>query len=429
MKRIFLSFLLALVCFAVSKAQLSLDTCQTLARANYPFIRQYGLVAKATDYNVANVKTAWWPQIVVSAQATLQSDAASFPDKMQSVYTQMGISIKGLHRDQYRMALDVNQQLYDGGAIKASRAQAEAAGKVAEEQVNVSLYDIRARVNDLYFGMLLIKEQLSQNMLLQNLLKDDLEKMHSCVRNGVAMQSDADVVEAQLLTTRQQQTELEAVFSAYRQMLSLFIGSDIAQSAVLEKPASLQLNSVEVTTRPELSLYNARLAQADARKAAVSASLKPRLSLFATGFYGYPGYNMFEDMQHPRMRLNGIVGARIQWNIGAFYTKKNDIGKIANEEKQIETERSTFLFNTRMQSTQQQSNAERMHRLMLEDNRIVSLRTSVRKASESKLTNGIIDTNRLLSDLTAEHRAKLDLAIHEIEWLQAQYQLKNTVEP
>jgi outer membrane protein TolC len=429
MKRVLLILILAPTVFGISRAQLTLDTCQALARENYPTIRQYGLVAKSTDYNVANVKTAWWPQLNLSAQATYQSEAAGFPEKMQSIYNQMGINLKGIHRDQYRVALDVNQMVYDGGATRANRAQAEAAGKVATEQVNVSLYDIRSRVNDLYFGILLIKEQLSQNLLLQNLLQDDLKKMQSCVRNGVAMQSDADVVEAQLLTTHQQQTELEAAGASYRDMLALFIGRAIAENTTFEKPNPLSLNSMEVSSRPELNLYNARIAQSEVRKAAINASLKPKFSLFATGFYGYPGYNMFEDMLHPRLRLNAIVGARIQWNMGAFYTKKNDLSKIDNEQRQIETERATFLFNTRMQSTQQQNNTDKLLRLKSEDDRIVALRTSVRKASESKLANGVIDTNRLLSDLTSEHRAKLDLVIHEVEWLQAQYQLKNTVEP
>jgi outer membrane protein TolC len=289
MKRVLLILILAPTVFGISRAQLTLDTCQALARENYPTIRQYGLVAKSTDYNVANVKTAWWPQLNLSAQATYQSEAAGFPEKMQSIYNQMGINLKGIHRDQYRVALDVNQMVYDGGATRANRAQAEAAGKVATEQVNVSLYDIRSRVNDLYFGILLIKEQLSQNLLLQNLLQDDLKKMQSCVRNGVAMQSDADVVEAQLLTTHQQQTELEAAGASYRDMLALFIGRAIAENTTFEKPNPLSLNSMEVSSRPELNLYNARIAQSEVRKAAINASLKPKFSLFATGFLWLSG--------------------------------------------------------------------------------------------------------------------------------------------
>ena len=158
----------------------------------------------------------------------------------------------------------------------------------------------------------------------------------------------------------------------------------------------------------------------------LDAALLPKLSLFAQGYYGYPGYNMFEDMVSRDWSLNGMIGARLAWNIGALYTRKNDKVKLQLQRDLTESNRDVFLFNNRLEQIRQNENIARCKRLMAEDDEIISLRTAVRRAAESRLSHGIIDVNDLLREINQENAAKVQQSMHEIELLRQIYDNKFT---
>ena len=175
-----------------------------------------------------------------------------------------------------------------------------------------------------------------------------------------------------------------------------------------------------------MQLFNAQLSLADAQEKALDAALKPRLGVFAQGYYGYPGYNMFEDMMSHKWSLNGMVGARLTWNIGALYTRKNDKAKIQMQRDITETNRETFIFNNNLEQIQQSEEIKRYRKLMEQDEEIITLRQSVRKAAESKLSHGIIDVNDLVREINQENAARLQLSMHETEMLKQIYDYKYT---
>ena len=191
------------------------------------------------------------------------------------------------------------------------------------------------------------------------------------------------------------------------------------------KPAVVDAGTTGI--RPELSLIDAQLSLADSQEKMLDAALRPRFSVFASGFYGYPGYNMFEDMMSRSWSLNGMIGARLTWNIGALYTRKNDKAKIQLQRDMAENSRDIFLFNNRLEQTQQHEEIDRYRKLMAGDEEIIALRSSVRKAAESKLAHGIIDVNDLVKEINSENAARVQLSVHEIEMLKEIYSLKYTV--
>ena len=207
-------------------------------------------------------------------------------------------------------------------------------------------------------------------------------------------------------------------------MLEIFIGNPI--DTALEKPEVDEPLSAE-NNRPELRLFDAHTAQLRARMCSIDAGVRPRLSLFAQGYYGYPGLNTFEDMMEHRWTLNGIVGVRLSWNIGNFYTRRNDKNRLAVAMNEVDNSRELFLFNNRLQSAEERSNIDRYRTIMKHDDDIIALRTSVRQSVESKLEHGIIDVNELLQEITRENTAKINRSTHEIELLKSIAELKNTL--
>ena len=401
----------------------TLEECQQAAERNYPLISQYGLIEKTTDLTVSNLSKGWLPQVTASAQATYQSDVVAWPDQMQTIYQQMGLDMKGLKKDQYKVGIDVQQMVFDGGAISSQRDIAREQGRVQEAQTEVTMYQVRRRVNEMYFGLLMLDEQIALNNNLQSLLAANEQKLSSMWKRGTASESDYQAVKAERLNVMQQATTLDAQRRAVMRMLSAFCGMEVTH---VEKPALIALPSQDVAQRPELKAIDAQLSLANAQERLLNAALRPRLSLFASGFYGYPGYNMFDDMMSHDWSWNGMVGARLSWNLGAFYTHRNDKAKIRLQRDMAETSREVFLFNNRLELIQQNENIEQYRRLMNDDEEIIALRSSVRKAAESKLAHGIIDVNDLVKEINAENAARVQQSMHEIKLLKEVYDMKFT---
>lgn len=401
----------------------TLEECQLAAEANYPLIRHYGLIEKTMELTVSNIRKRWLPQVSATAQATLQSDVTAFPDEMVELYRQMDISMEGMKKEQYRVGIDVQQTVYDGGDIKRRQEVARRQGELQSAQNRVNIYNVRKRVNEMYFSLLLVDEQIKLNKDLQHVLEGNEKKLASMLKGGMAAESDYQNVRAERLTVLQQLTSLKSQRTALVRMLSTFCGIEMREAV---KPAIPEQTEPFVNNRPELLAIDAQLRLADSQEKALDAALMPRLGVFAQGYYGYPGYNLFDDMMSRKFSWNGMIGARISWNIGALYTRKNDKAKIQMQRENAEVSRERFVFDNRLEQIQQSENISRYRKLMEEDDEIIALRSSVRKAAESKLSHGIIDVNDLLKEINNENRARVQQTMHEIEMLKEIYDLKFT---
>ncbi len=422
MKRIAL-MLLAAASMTTLHGQ-TLDECRRLAREHYPEIRQYDLITLTEQYDLSNAARAWIPQVTLSGQASWQSDTPTFPGALGEILASRGLQMEGIRREQYRAAIDVSQTIWDGGHSRATKELAQAEAAEERQRTEVDLYALQSRVDDLYFGILLLDERLTQTTVQISLLESNLARMQSCVANGTATKSDADAIEAELLTVRQTLEQIEASRASYGRMLEIFIGQPLAAEG-LERPAEPALGDVPL--RPELALFEAQAQRIDVRRKALNSALMPRFSAFARGYYGYPGLDMFQSMRSSDGTLNALVGVRMSWKIGALYTRRNDLGKLRTARQQIDIQRDIFHFNTRLQTTREEGEIARLRKAVASDIRIVELRRAVRVAAESQLENGVIDTTDLLRKITDETTAALNRSTHEIELLQTLYQLKHTL--
>lgn len=405
--------------FPAVRAQ-SLEECRQAAEHNYPIIRQYDLIARTTELTVRNIQKAWFPQISVTAQGSYQNKVTAWPENLQGLFAQMGLQLQGLSRDQYKVGIDVRQTLFDGGTIGSRREIARGEGAVQASQTEVDLYKIGQRVHEMYFALLLLDEQLRLNADINALLRSNEAQLAAMLKSGTASAGDFENVKAERLSAEQQQTELLSQRQTQQRLLSIFCGIPVDS---IRRPAVPNLPSGE-NKRPELRLFDRRLQLTDAQEKALDAQLLPQLGLFAQGYYGNPGLNLFEDMMKRRWSWNGIAGLKLTWNLSALYTHRNEKSKLRVQRELIENARQQFLFNNQLDETQQSENVRRFRAIAQRDGEIIALRTAVRKAAESKLAHGIIDVNGLLREINKENAAKTQQAIHEIDMLKAMYDLK-----
>lgn len=424
MRKSIIPLLLFLFAFELS-AQLSIEECYEKARLNYPQIKQQELIRLSSEYSLHAVSTGYLPQLSLSGKASWQSEVVGIPLSIP------GIEIPKINKDQYQLVAEVNQLLWDGGANSYKRQQVKAEHDVEQQQYEVDLYALNERINDLFFGILLLKEQLALTDLYIDELTVNDKRLRGAMANGVANRSDLDVIQVEILKVSQQRTEWESMLGSYTSMLAYFIGEPVVAEKLVQPDVENELYTTLLTSsgthawhaRPELSLFEAGMRQLDIQKKGIAAANRPVFNLFLQGGYGNPGLNMLKEGFRPY----ALGGIRFVWNFGSLYSRQSDLRKIDNGIDQIRVRQDIFNFNMQMKVAQQQNEMSKYEKILRDDEEIVRLRENIKKASEAKLENGTATVSDLVRDITAEQTARRNKAIHEVEMVRSVYQLKNTL--
>lgn len=425
MKKLFcISLLLLASCFYLN-AEVTIEQCVDKAFVNYPSIKKYDLLSSTCEIELSDINKGWLPSINIYGQATVQNVVPSFPDMLSGMLENMGQQVDGLGKIQYKIGADMSQTIWDGGNSKARRALQRANSATQKDVLDVELYAVRERVENIYFAILLTEEQIAQNNSTLELIGGNLEKLQSMFRNGTAMQSDVDMIEAQRLVIKQNIANAKSAVKGYRKMLEIFIGESLQDRKLTMPDATMP--AVLQSDRPELKLFESRLETIKASQRLSDTSLMPKIGLFAQAYYGYPGFDYFKSMMNRDLSFNVIAGVKVSWNIDSFYTKKNVARRSAIEADNILAYKKLFLFNSDIKTASQMENIEGLRDVIADDEKIVQLRASVRKAAESQLANGVIDMTGLLTKITDENQANLAARFHEIQLIQEIYNLKYTI--
>jgi outer membrane protein TolC len=332
-----------------------------------------------------------------------------------------GVDIPILSKDQYGATVDLNQVIWDGGVIGSKKEDIRTSSDINRKNLEVELYSINDRVNQVFFGILLFDAQVKQNKLYQEELQRNYDQVSSWIQNGIANQADLDAVKVEQLKSMQSESQLAHSRKAYLDILSALIGEELDSATTLVKPEISPSISTSIH-RPELDLYSARIKNLEVQNKAINAGLMPRLGVFVTGGYGKPGLNMLEN----EFSAYYVAGVNLSWNFSNLYSYKNNKQRIKNSISSVQTQQETFLFNTNMDISRKQSEINKYRDQLKYDDDIITLRKSIKQSSEAKMANGTLSGTDLMRDINSEERARQDKILHETEMLQAIYNLKYT---
>lgn len=394
---------------------LTLEHCYALAKANYPAIKKLDLIAKTGTYDIQNANKRFLPQINFSGQATYQSQTVSFADAVGAL---PGISLPSISKDQYRIQGEISQLLYDGGNTKAQKNLIAANTAFQEQTVTSTLYSINQRINSLYFSILLIDAQLKQNQLNKINLETQVQKAEAALSNGVAFRSNVDELKAEVLNIEMQTTEYKSNRIAYLSMLSLFLGMELPQTVQLEMPKGQFARSA--ISRPELKAFDLQKTVYDEQEKQLKSDYLPQVNAFFQGAYGRPTLNIIENKFGPWY----VTGVRFAWSLSSLYSLSNRKNSLQLNRQSVETDKEMFLLNTKVDLAQQDEQVNKYSSLIRQDDAAIALRTSVTQSAEAQLANGVITTHEYIQKVNAEHLARQLKILHEIQLLQAIYNLK-----
>ena len=420
MKRMKVCLVLAAMGVGIgANAQTTLDECISLAFENYPQVQEMSLIEKTKDLDLKNAAFAWIPQLNVSGKATWQSQVVEMPFDMP------GMEFNIPH-DQYGLTADLTQQIWDGGASHSKKELAEAGAEVKKGQLEISLWSLRSRVENIYLGIILIDKQMALNDLLRESLERSRSEVKSLVEKGVALSTDMDQLSVNILSCLQQRASLEADRNSYVRILSLMTGKDM-QGVELVAPTEalsyMEEGEPDFSGRPEMSLYSAQLKQNDLQLRQLNTLISPKLNLTFQAGYGRPGMNMLSG------DFSGycVAGLKLQWNIGALYTRSNDIHKLKADARRIELTRKSFLMNSSIEAEQKNNAILKAREVLERDTEIIELRQKISHSSEKQYQEGTIKMNDYLSMLDEEYKARANESLHEIQLMMAVYDMKNTL--
>lgn len=394
---------------AQNTTYITLDSCQHWARQHHPLTDQYPLITEISQLNLENIATHNYPEINLIGKATYQSEVTAIPLEFP------GVDLPRVPYDQYNAYVEISQPLTNFKSTALQKAQIQSRQAIQEKEIDVALYQLYDRISSIYFGILLTDAQLEQNRLSQADLRQKTDQLREAKAFGTVMQTDIDQLQAAVLKLSQQELTLLSNRQELLTVLNQFTGQNFPPDTRLNRPA-LPGRPHEIQ-RPELELYRLRKAEIDLQKELFARQLKPRIGLFLQGGYGRPALNFLSRDFKPYF----LGGIRFQWNISSHYNKNRQFEIWDIRQRVIDTQSETFTFNTRTKLSQYSEMADRYEALIRLDRDIIQLRKSVKETAEAQLDLGTITPLDFLAIFHKEEQARLDLVLHEIQFLQSQY--------
>jgi outer membrane protein TolC len=407
-KLILLVFFVFIVLWSYSQ-ELSLDSCQSMARKNHPLLRQAGLIDQISELRLQNIRISNLPQFDLTARASWQSDV-----------TKLALKIPGfagpepLSKDQYKAYLDIKQKLFDGGVAKKREELEEADRLVSRQQNETDLFKIKETVNTLYFNALIIQENLTIVNLKKATLDERIKIVGSAVNNGISLPNELDQLSAEKLLTEQQKTELKSTLRTNTALLEIVTGSTITEQTTFSKPA---LQSIDITNefkRPEIMLFTLQKSKLDKNEEVIANSRKPYVYAFGQAGYGRPGLNMLDN----NFADWYMVGAGLSWNIWDWHKTRRERSTMKLQKDIIDTNLDNFNRSVKMSLNQEENNALKLKDLINTDEQLVTIKEQISKRSASALENGVITSADYIRDLNAALQAKANLETRKVQLVQ-----------
>ncbi|MGK0364701.1 MAG: outer membrane protein TolC [Saprospiraceae bacterium] len=392
----------------------TIDECYLWSRDNFPLTKQMDIIDKTTQFTLSNASKANLPQINLNGQASYQSDVTSLPIEIPNM------EIPTIDKDQYKIYGELYQPLTNFSNVNIRKQQIELSGEIEKQKVEVDLYQLKARINQLYFGVLLIDEKIEQFEIIQSDLDSALAKVETAIANGTATLTDKRLLNVERISIDQQIEENKSNQLAFLQMLSTLTGKNISESTVLEKPI-IQVEKAAIN-RPELRLFSLQNAAITIQEEQLNNSLMPNIGLFGQGGYGRPALNFLSN----EFEFYYMAGVKINWNLSSLYRLKNTKKILSVSNDKIANQREAFLLNTELTQSQQSAEITKYQGLIKSDNEIITIREEILKTAKVQLDNGIITTIDYVKFLNDVNKAKQTFLLHETQLLLAQYNLKTT---
>lgn len=407
--------LIPTVCY--SQRTIDIESCYLKAQNNHPLIKEYNILELMQEYNIANASKGYLPQVDITSSLSYQSDVIGLPVEIPN------LKIDKLNKEQYQISFKISQHIWDGGNISTQKKLIKQESIVNQKSLNVQMYALKECINEIYFSILLLKKQIRQNEIFQEILNINYDNTRSCIDNGISENSDLKNIEVEVLKAEQKEEELLKRADAYCGMLSLLTGDEVTFKDSLIAPSKDNIRLLKDIRRPELDLFQSQEELLIVQRKSIIKNSYPNIGFFFQGAYGNPGLNLLKN----EATAYFITGIGIKWNLGSLYTLKNNIKLNKAKHLQLKIRKDNFLLNTNLDIIKEDNEIDKLYNMLEKDNKIVQLKKDLRQITQNKRLNGMASINDLLTSILSEELANQNKILNEIYLLMWTYKKKQTL--
>lgn len=393
----------------------TLQDCWNGAKVQLPLLQNTHAFAKLDSLEQLVLKTNYFPQLNVKAQATWQSDVTSLEIPISN------ITMEDPSKEQYKVYLEINQLIWDGGRTKTLRENSRAQYELSKAETNEAFYGVKERVASLYFALMLSQQQIMLTKELISTLENRLEELKSSVMHGIVREAGLYVLQAEKLQAEQSLSNQMLQANGVANMLNVLTGLEITVEWQLEKPLAVIPNQVN---RSQLRVYDLQFQSAEFGMELLKKNRMPMISAFSQAGYGKPGMNMLKDEADSWL----LIGAGVSWNIFDWNSSKRKQEKLQVQQEMIDNSREQFLYQISVDEKRITSEIQQFETALLKDDEIIVLRQKITQDCNSQLTQGTVTSSAYVEELYKELSAKISREINKIRLNQAQVALQILLE-
>lgn len=400
--------------FSQSESAYSLKDCYESAINNYPNLKQIDLNAAITELNKKNIKTNFYPSLNLSGQASWQSDVTKVPQ----VVNIPGFTIEELSQDWYKVNLDVEQMIYDGGLTSNQKDIEDKDLLINDQKIQVEIYQLKEKVNNLFFNIVYLEKNTQIIKVLIESLQARLEEATHAFENGMLLQADLDALKVEINSNQQRVIELQSDIDGLISSLNEISGLKLTKASQLKLETSTNEELTFVNNRPEYLLLSMQQEKISSLKKLTTVKRRPLFMAFGQMGYGRPGYDMlnnsFDDYY--------MIGARLKWNIWDWGKVKRQKQVLDIQNNIIETNKLSFEQGLKADAAKKISDINKYRKLIESDVEIVMLQESVVKNAANQLDNGAITSTTYLLEVNKKLNFDLKLESHKLQLYYARIQ-------
>ena len=398
--------------WAQTKDTITLEQCHKLALDVSSIGERQNL---ALDIALSQKKvagSAYTPSAYLNGIVSYQSDVVHVPIPI----------VKPPEKESYRVTIDIEQFIYDGGVTAKTKKIVASNLKSQQLKLDIEKIALKDKVANLFLNIELLKKNKNIILLQMDIIKTSIVNLQNLEKNGVATDGDIIKLETELLQQQKHLIETDSNRARIVEMLSIMTQTNLSVKTVFVMP-SYDFNRNEVSNRPEFKLFDAQTEEVEWQKKLSKSDNIPKISAFVTGGNGLPGLNMLSST--PEWYY--IVGARLSVPLTNWKKTKHTVQKYTSQQLMIQAEKNDFARNNKIAISSNISEIDKFRELITSDEQIIAKKLESLKIEQQKLDNGITTTNDYITELNGYKSALLSQNLNEIKLIEAIINYKSNI--
>jgi len=394
--------------------QYNLEKCIQEAKSKSSLSKQKDYYNNQSELNNRNINTNWLPKINMDGQITYQSDVFALPFKIPNV------TINEIPHEQYKVNLNVNQMVYDGGLISSLFQKNDAENLSNSMQVESNLDKIKDRVIKNYLNVITLKKSLEIIAIAQIRLDYEKDRISSMLQNGVATKGMIAKFDLEINKLNQKMINASNDLVKINNSMRELTGLDIDLNSYILPNEPEKINS-EIN-RKELKVMEEKKNIMEASKKATESSILPKVFLFAQGGFGSPNqFNMFET----NGSLYYMVGVKLNWELLDWNNSSRNSEILEINKQIIDTEKDNLEDMIIIEQIIANNEIKKYEELIINDAKQSELQKIIVDERKNQLDNGTTSINDYLIELNALTEIELNIELHKINLLYSKINLQN----